>query len=257
MLFDTHAHLDDEAFDIDREEVIENIRNSPVGRIVNIGSSLKSSVRSVELAQDHDFIYAAVGIHPHEANALTADAITQIIQLTRHPKVVAIGEIGLDYYYDFAPRNVQQRCFIEQIQLAKELALPFVIHSRDATKDTYDILNEYAKDTRFVLHCYSQSREMVQQYVKLGGYISFAGTLTFKNATNLKEAIHAVPLDRLLIETDSPYLSPVPKRGQRNNPTYVQYVAAEAARLLNISFEQISNITTKNAHTFYGISDTK
>lgn len=255
MLFDTHAHMDDEAFDEDRDILLENIRNSEVSKFVNVGASLESSHNSVRLAEKYEFIYAAVGIHPHEAASIRPEHLKEIRDLTNHDKVVAIGEIGLDYYYDFAPREVQKKWFIEQINLAEELGLPYIIHSRDATKDTYDIVKEYTKNTKFLLHCYSQSKEMVKEYVKLGAYISFAGTLTFKNAKNLKEAIKEVPLNRLLIETDAPYLSPVPMRGKRNNPMYVKYVAEEAAHLLGISYEKLCDITYHNAMEFFNIKE--
>ena len=251
MLFDTHAHLDDDAFDADRDILIESIRNSEVSKFVNVAASMKSAIQSIELAKKYEFVYAAVGIHPHEAATINEEQIQKVKHLAKDKKVVAIGEIGLDYYYDFAPKDVQKKWFIEQINLAEELQLPYIIHSRDATKDTFDIVKENTKSVKFVLHCYSQSKEMVKQYVDLGGYISFAGTLTFKNATNLKEAIKEVPLNRLLIETDAPYLSPVPMRGKRNNPTYVKFVAEEAARLLGLSYEEICEITYDNAIEFF------
>ncbi len=253
MLFDTHAHVDDEAFDEDRDELLEQIRQSDVKRFVNVAYSLESAKRSIELASKYDFIYAAVGIHPHEASSITPEQIQIVRELSQKEKVVAIGEIGLDYYYDFALKDVQKKWFIEQIELAEELKMPYIIHSRDASQDTFELVKAHTKNSRFVLHCYSQSTEMLKGYLDLGGYISFAGPLTFKNAKNLPEAIRHVPLDRLLIETDSPYLSPVPKRGKRNNPMYVEYVARTAAEILQMPYEELCNITFKNANAFFGI----
>lgn len=253
MLFDTHAHLNDEAFDEDRDELLEEIRSSEVKYFVNIGTNIQTSIESVELSNKYDFIYSTVGIHPHDVIDAKEEDIDKLIELAKNPKVVAIGEIGLDYYYDFSPRDMQKEWFIKQIELSKSLNLPFVIHSRDATKDTYDILEEYAKQSKFVLHCYSQSAEMVERYVKLGAYISFAGSLTFKNAKNLQEAIKRVPLDRLLIETDSPYLTPVPFRGKRNNPTRVKEVAKFASEILDVDYNKICEITFNNGKSFYSI----
>lgn len=253
MLFDTHAHLNDEAFDDDRDELLEEIRTSDVGYFVNIGTNVKTSLESIELANKYDFIYSAVGIHPHDVIDAKEEDIDKLMEMSKNPKVVAIGEIGLDYYYDFSPRDMQREWFIKQIKLSKELNLPFVIHSRDASKDTYNILEEYAEGSKFVLHCYSQSAEMVERYVKLGAYISFAGSLTFKNAKNLQEAVKRVPLDKLLIETDSPYLTPVPFRGKRNNPMRVKEVAKFTSEILDIDYDKICEITFKNGTNFYSI----
>lgn len=255
MLFDTHAHLDDKAFDKDRDRVIKSIMNSDVSKVVNAAASVESSHKSIELADNFEFIYASVGIHPHEAKSITDEDIRLIESLAQHRKVVAIGEIGLDYYYDFAPKDLQKKWFIEQIGLAEKLNLPYIVHSRDAAEDTFNIIKEHTKKSKFVLHCFSQSKEMMKRYLDLGGYISFAGTLTFKNAVNLKEALKAVPLDRLLIETDSPYLTPVPFRGKRNSPEYVRFVAMEASKLLQIPYEEICKITYDNAMEFFNIKD--
>lgn len=255
MLFDTHAHIDDEAFDADREELIKRISASDVSTFVNVAYSLESAKRSVALANEHDFIYAAVGIHPHEAATIQEDQMDVLRELSKDKKVVAIGEIGLDYYYNLAPKEVQKFWFKRQIQLAEELQLPYIVHSRDASMDTLDVIKENTKNTGFVLHCYSQSAEMVKNYVNLGGYISFAGPITFKNASNLREALKVVPLDKLLVETDSPYLTPVPKRGKRNDPTNVELVAGACAEILNVTYEELCQITTTNAKTFFGIQN--
>lgn len=253
MLFDTHAHLDDEAFDLDREEVISNIKNSGIKHFVNIGTTVDTSIKAIKLADKYDFIYATVGIHPHDVGHMTYEDLQKIEELTKHKKVVAIGEIGLDYYYDNSPRDLQKKWFVEQIHLSERLELPFVIHSRDASQDTYDILKSNVLKTKFVLHSFSQSSEMLKRYLELGGYISFSGALTFKNAKNLQEAIKYVPLDRLLVETDSPYLSPVPMRGKRNTPLNVEYTAKFAADLLEIDYDKFCDITFNNSLNFFNL----
>lgn len=254
MLFDTHAHLDDEAFDSDREELLERLRASNVKKMVNVGASLESSKNSIELANRYEFVYAAVGIHPHEAGMIESSQLDILREWSKHKKVVAIGEIGLDYHYDFAPRDIQQKWFREQILLAEELGLPYIVHSREATQDTFEIISAHTKDSSFVLHSYSQSAEMVRQYKKLDAYFSFSGPLTFKNAAVPLQAIKEVPLDRLLIETDSPYLTPVPLRGKRNDPTNVHFVAQKAADVLGLSYDELCEITYHNALRFFNIS---
>lgn len=254
-LFDTHVHLDDEQFNEDRNEIINSIIDSEVELVVNAGSNLPTSYNSVELAQKYDFIYAAVGIHPHDVGNYTEDAIEELRGLASKNKVVAIGEIGLDYYYDNSPRDVQKLWFAKQIQLAEELNLPFIVHARDASEDTLKIIKENKKSSSFVLHCYSQSIEMAKEYVKLGGYISFAGPVTYKKSTNLREVIKHVPLDRILIETDCPYLSPEPFRGKKNNPVRVEYVAKTIAQELGLELEEVGRITYENGKKFFGIKE--
>ena len=252
-LFDSHAHLDDEQFDSDREEVIDRIIKSDVKRIINVGSDIKTSETSIRLASKYDFIYAAVGIHPHDVSDCSLADMEYLKKLSAHEKVVAIGEIGLDYYYDNSPREEQLIWFENQIQLSEELNLPFIVHSRDASEDTYDIIKRNRNKSEFVLHCFSQSLEMAKKYIDLGGYISFAGPVTYKKSVKLREVVKNIPLDRLLIETDCPYLSPEPKRGKRNDPTNVLHVAETIASELRIDSERLAEITFENASRLFSI----
>lgn len=254
MIFDSHAHLDDEAFDIDRKQVIEYIKNEGISYIIDPASDISSSRKSVELSKKYDFIYSAVGIHPHEAKYMDYTAMKELKNLCKNEKTVAIGEIGLDYYYDYSPRQTQKEVFEQQIYLAKEMDLPFIIHSRDAASDTLDMLKSCKKDTPCVLHCFSQSLEMAKEYLKLGCYLSFAGPLTFKKSKNLQEVAAYAPLDMIFIETDSPYLTPEPKRGKRNDPSNVKFVGKKLAELKNMPEEEIFEITAKNALKFFKIS---
>lgn len=252
-LFDSHAHLDDEQFDSDRKEIIDRIIKSDVKRIINVGADIKTSESSIQLASKYDFIYAAVGIHPHDVSDCSLSDIEYLRKLSKHEKVVAIGEIGLDYYYDNSPREDQRKWFASQIKLSEELNLPFIVHSRDASEDTYEIIKENRNKSEFVLHCFSQSLEMAKKYVNLGGYISFAGPVTYKKSIKLREVVKNIPLDRLLIETDCPYLSPEPKRGKRNDPTNVLFVAETIATELRIDSEILAEITFENASRLFSI----
>ncbi len=252
-LFDTHAHLDDERFDEDREQIIEQIKQDGISLIVNPGADMKSSRAAIKLAEKYDFIYAAVGIHPHDVKDITKADLIELEQMAKHEKVVAIGEIGLDYYYDNSPRELQREYFIKQIELANKLSLPIIIHSRDASMETYEILKEHKKDIGCVLHCFSQSLEMAELYLKIGCHLSFAGPLTFKKSSKLKEVARNIPLDKIFIETDSPYLTPEPYRGRRNDPSKVRYVAEELSKLRAISVDKIAEITMNNAIEFFDI----
>lgn len=254
MLIDSHAHLDDRRFDRDRDRIIKDLENNGIELVINIGADLKSSIASVSLAEKHPNIYATVGVHPHSAKDMDEASLEILRSLAKRDKVVAIGEIGLDFYYDNSPRDDQRKWFKEQLKLAKELNLPVVIHSRDAQQETFDILKE-AQDgsLRGVLHCYSGSKEMAMEYIKLGFYISIAGPVTFKNARVLKEVAKAVPLDKLLVETDCPYLAPEPHRGKRNEPVYVKYVAGTIADIKGISFEELAKATNRNTKELFGI----
>lgn len=254
MLIDSHAHLDDTRFDKDRDELIKSLKDVGVDLVINPGADLQSSIKSVSLSEQYDNIYAAVGIHPHSAKEMDESTLEVLKSFTNREKVVAIGEIGLDYYYDNSPRDIQKHRFIEQLDLAKEVDLPVIIHSRDAAGDTFDILKS-AQDgsLKGVLHCYSGSVEMALEYIKLGFYISIAGPVTFKNARIVKEVAKAVPMDRLLIETDSPYLTPEPYRGKRNEPIYIRYVAGTIAELRGISFEEVAIKTAENTKKLFRI----
>lgn len=254
MLIDSHAHLDDPRFDNDRDKLINSLKDNGVEIVINIGADLQTSISSVSLAEKYDNIYAAIGVHPHSAKEVDNSTIEVLRTFAKRDKVVAIGEIGLDYYYDNSPRDIQRKWFIEQLNLAKELNLPVVIHTRDAAQETFDILKE-AQDgsLRGVLHCYSGSVEMAMEYIKMGFYISLGGPVTFKNAKVSKEVAKNIPLDKLLIETDCPYLTPEPYRGKRNEPVYVRYVAGTIAELRGITYEELERTTNRNTKDLFKI----
>ncbi len=252
MLFDTHAHLDDEKFALDRDEVIKKANDEGVSLIVNVAADMESAVTTLDLAEKHSFIYAAVGVHPYDAPYLKEEDISKLKEMAKNKKVVAIGEIGLDYHFEDTDKEGQKRGFIRQIELAKELRLPYIVHDRDSHQDCFDIIKQSGY-FRGVMHCFSGSAEFARQMINLGFYISFAGTVTFKNAKKVIEAAKVVPLDRLLIETDSPYLSPVPHRGERNNPLNVRKTLETIADLRGISYDELEKITMENGKRFFGI----
>ena len=254
--FDSHAHVYDKAFDNDRDAMMAEVWKV-CDYVVCPAEDLASSRQAAAAAEQYPQLYAAAGIHPQLTAKATEEELEGIRQLAlSHPKVVAIGEIGLDYYYLYSDIETQKAWFGRQIDLAAELDLPFIIHDRDAHGDTLQILKEHhTGKMRGIMHCYSSSWEMAQEFMKLGFYISFAGPVVFKNSTKLKEVAKEVPLDHLLIETDSPYLTPPPFRGRRNDPTKVQYVAAEIARLKGIPVEEVAEATMKNALAIYQIRD--
>lgn len=251
-MVDSHAHLEDEKYDKDREEVIEECKKD-LTFLINVGSNILTSKQSIKLAHNYDFIYASVGIHPHDAQK-EFDKVEEIERLALQEKVVAIGEIGLDYYYNDPPKEFQKEVFIKQIRLAKKLNLPIIIHDRDAHGDILDILKqEWTKDLRGVFHSYSGSVEMAFQAIEMNFYISLGGPVTFKNAKKPKEVVKAVPIEKLLIETDSPYLTPEPYRGKRNTPVYVKFVAEKIAELREMSYEEVCRITAENAIKLFDI----
>lgn len=253
-LIDSHAHLDDGQFDADRDQMLVRAQQAGVVQIINAAYDLPSSARSVDLARHYSFVFAAVGVHPHDAEGLPADYLEQLREMARLPEVVAIGEMGLDYYRDLSPREVQQRVFREQLALARELNLPVIIHDRDAHADTLDILRkDGVSPAGGVMHCFSGSREMAEACLALGFYISFAGPVTYPNARRPKEVAAWVPLDRLLVETDCPYLTPQARRGRRNEPACVRYVAEEIAALRGIPVEEVARATTENARRLFGL----
>lgn len=254
MLFDTHAHLDDSRFDEDRSKVIGQCRDEGVELILNAGCDLRTSLKSIALAKEYDFIYAAVGIHPHDAKSIDKDTLSVISDLAANAKVKAIGEIGLDYHYDFSPRDVQKQRFMEQIDLAKQLKLPIIVHDRESHGDIMDIFKKMnVRGMGGVLHSFSGSVEMARECLKLGFYLSISGPITFKNAIKTVEVVREVPLDMLLIETDSPYLTPVPYRGERNYPGYVRHVAEKLAEIKGISFEEVAQKTLENGKLLFNI----
>ncbi|KNF09816.1 hydrolase, TatD family [Gottschalkia purinilytica] len=254
MLIDSHAHLDDKRFDDDRDKLIKGLEKSGVELVINPGADVSSSVKAVSMAQEYDNIYAAVGVHPHDSKDMDESTIEILRSLAKKDKVIAIGEIGLDYHYDNSPRDIQKKWFKEQIKLAKELSLPIIVHEREAGQEVYDIIKQEADGNLLgVIHCFSGSLEMAKKYIELGFYISFAGPVTFKNAKKPKEVAKEIPLERLLIETDSPYMSPEPYRGKRNDPSYVRYIAEMIAELKDISFNELVKITNENTKRLFNI----
>ncbi|MET1029604.1 TatD family hydrolase [Domibacillus tundrae] len=252
MLFDTHVHLNADQFQEDVEDVMKRAQEAGVKRMVVVGFDRLTITRAMELVEKYDWLYAAVGWHPVDAIDMTEEDLNWIEELANHPKVVAIGEMGLDYHWDKSPKDVQKDVFRRQIRLAKKVKLPIIIHNREATQDIVDILKEEgASDVGGVMHCFSGSAETALECVKLNFYISLGGPVTFKNAKKPKEVAEAVPLDKLLIETDCPYLAPHPYRGKRNEPAYVKLVAEEIAALKHLSYEEVAAATMKNANTLF------
>ena len=253
MLFDTHAHLDDRAFDEDREAQLASLPDAGLELVMNPGCSLASSHNAVKLANSQDYIYAAVGSHPDVADEVNEEVLEEYRNLCRNnPKVKAIGEIGLDYYYEDIPREIQLRAFRMQMELARELNLPVIVHERDAHEDGMKIVREFP-DVKGVFHCYSGSAEMARQLVNEGWYIGFTGVLTFKNARKAVEVAASIPLDRIVLETDCPYMAPVPFRGKRNDPGKVLYMAQKLGEIWGVSTEEAARITYENGKRLYRI----
>lgn len=252
MFFDSHAHLDDDRFSPDREKVINSLKKNGVDFYINVGADMLSSEKSIKLAEEYDFIYASVGVHPHDAASLAEEDMARLKKMLTHKKVVALGEIGLDYFYDNSPRDIQKKWFIRQLQIAKETDMPVIIHCRDAVGECMDIIRK-SEHKKGVMHCFSGSAETAEELASMGWYVSFSGSVTFKSAEKLRRAASAVPLDRLMIETDSPYLSPEPVRGTRNTPQNVRYVAEKIAEIKQISVEEVAKITFENAKKFFNI----
>jgi TatD DNase family protein len=245
-IFDSHAHYDDNSFDEDREGVIRDLQENNIIGVLNCGSSLEGARASAKMAEQYDFFYAAVGIHPEYADIVNDEVLGEIRQLAKHEKVRAIGEIGLDYYYEENPeREIQKRAFKMQMQLADELGLPVIIHDRDAHEDTLNIMKQYP-GVKGVVHCFSGSPEFAKQCLSLGYYIGFTGVVTFKNAKKIQEVAKAVPVEKMLVETDCPYMAPTPYRGKRNRSEYVQFIIEELAKIKGLSVEEISGQFVKN-----------
>ena len=252
MLFDTHAHLNDRAFQEDRDDLIAALPQQGVGLVMNPGCNLADSRLSVELAEKYPFLYAAVGSHPDSADEVDEGVIAQYRQLCRHEKVKAIGEIGLDYHYEDIPRDIQKKAFILQMELARETGLPVIVHERDAHDDGLQIVKDFP-EVSGMFHCYSGSAEMARQLVDLGWYIGFTGVLTFKNARKAVETAQSIPLERIVLETDCPYMAPEPFRGKRNHPGYLYRMAEKLAELRGMSVEEVHAITTENGKRLYNI----
>lgn len=253
-MIDSHAHLNDPAFKKDWSEVVERAKNAGVKLIINVGYDLKSSRRAVELAENLQELWAVVGMHPHNAKLWSEETRQSFVELTKHSKVLAIGEAGLDYHYDNSPRDVQRRVFREQLALAGELDLPVVIHSREAAQDTLDILAEYP-DVSCLLHCYSGSLESARIYEKMDHFFSFGGPITFKNAHKLRQIVAGIPLERILLETDCPYLTPHPYRGKRNEPAHLPLIAEKLAEIHGCSVEDVVAQTEDNTRRFFRLND--
>ena len=252
MIFDTHAHYDDERFDEDRDALLRSMKEAGIGNIVNIGANMASSQRSLDLAAEYDFMYAAVGVHPSDCAELDDEKIEKLKEMSSFPKCVAIGEIGLDYYWPEPEHDLQKKWFKRQIALAREVELPIIVHSRDAAADTVDILkSENAGELGGVVHCFSYSKEVAEECVKMGFYIGIGGVLTFKNGRKMKEVAKAIPMERIILETDCPYLAPEPFRGKRNSSLYLPYVVGAMAQIKGISEEEVISITEANAREMY------
>lgn len=254
MIFDSHAHYDDEVFDEDREEVLKKIQAEGVGLVVDIGAHIESTKKAIELSEAYDFIYVAAGVHPSDIDSPTEEDMVWLQEVSRKEKVVAIGEIGLDYHYENINKELQKKWFIRQLALAREVKLPVCIHSRDAAKDTLDIMQAaHSEEIGGVIHCFSYGWDMAKIYLDMGFYLGIGGVLTFKNAKKLKEVAEKTPLERIVLETDAPYLAPEPYRGKRNVSHYLKYVVDELAAIKGITGEEIMQATWENAMRLYRI----
>lgn len=255
MIFETHAHYDDKAFDEDRENLLLELYQNGITTIINVSSDLASIKRTLSLAEKYPYIYGAVGVHPSDSGELTEETFLELTKACQHEKVVAVGEIGLDYYWQEPEKKIQKKWFERQILLAQEVSLPVIIHSREAAKDTLDMMRAlHAEKSGGVIHCFSYSREMAAEFLKLDYYFGIGGVVTFQNAKKLREAVAYIPIDKLLLETDSPYLAPVPNRGKRNNSGNIPYIAQEIAQIKGVSYEEIIAATRQNSERLFGVS---
>lgn len=252
MIFESHAHYDDEAFNEDRETLLASMQENGIGTIINVGASIASTQSTIALTQQYPFLYGAAGVHPSETAELDEDKLCWLEQQCRREKIVAVGEIGLDYHWPEPDRALQKYWFEKQLELAARVNLPLIIHSREAAKDTLDIMKaHHTQDSRGVIHCFSYTKEIAQEYIAMGYYIGIGGVITFSNARKLKEAAAAIPIERILLETDCPYLAPVPNRGKRNSSLNLLYVAQEIAQIKGISREEVVSITCENAQRLF------
>lgn len=253
MIIDTHAHYDDEQFDQDRRQILGEMEKNGIGLIVNAGSGLSSWEKIMKLTEEYPFMYGAIGIHPDDAGTLSEENIDEMERLLDLEKIVAVGEIGLDYYWDKESHDIQKKWFIRQLETARKKEMPVIIHSRDAAADTMEIMKKYASGMRAVIHCYSYSPEMAEEYVKMGYYIGIGGVVTFKNAKKLKNVVENIPLSSIVLETDCPYLAPEPHRGKRNSSLFLPYVAEKIAELKNVSVDHVIRQTERNSRQLYGL----
>lgn len=254
MIFDTHAHYDDEAFDLDRDEMLTQLKEHGIEAVTNVGASMKSCKATLELTRKYPFVYGAVGVHPNETGELSEADMNWILEAAMEEKIVAVGEIGLDYYWEEPDHETQKKWFVRQLALAEKVKLPIIIHSREAARDTLDIMKaEQAGRLGGVIHCFSYSKEMAREYLNMGFYLGIGGVVTFKNAKKLKEVVEYMPMEQMVLETDCPYLAPVPNRGRRNSSFNLPYVVREISQIKNLPAEQIIQITSENAKRLYGL----
>lgn len=254
MIFETHAHYDDEQYNEDRDLLLESLPSQGVGYVVNVGASIQTSKNTIALTERFAHVYGAIGVHPNEVEELNEEHLNWLREMADKPKIVAIGEIGLDYYWKEPAREIQKIWFERQMDLSREVSLPMIIHSRDAAKDTIEMMKaQKAGEIGGVIHCYSYSTESAREFLDMGFYLGIGGVLTFSNAKKLKEVAEYVPLDRIVLETDCPYLAPVPYRGKRNSSLYIPYVVKELARIKGAGIDEIEEITTRNAKELYRI----
>lgn len=254
MIFESHAHYDDHAFDEDRDILLSSMRDNGIEYIVNVGANLESTRTTIELAKQYPFVYGAAGVHPSDTAQLNEENFKWLTMQCAEPKVVAIGEIGLDYYWEEPEHDIQKKWFVRQLELARACHKPVIIHSRDAAKDTYDIMtSSHAEEIGGVIHCYSYSAQMALDYVKMGFYIGIGGVVTFKNGKKMREVVQAVPIERILLETDSPYLAPEPNRGKRNSSLNIPYIAQQIAQIKGLAYEEVVQITNHNAKQLFHI----
>lgn len=255
MIFESHAHYEDGRFDEDREALLKDLPRQGISHVVNVGSSLATCQATLELIEKYDYIYGAIGVHPEECGELNEEKFQWLRSVLKRDKVVALGEIGLDYYWDQPERKTQKLWFERQMELAKDVKLPMIIHSRDAAKDTLDMITACGgRDIGGVIHCFSYGIDMAKEYLNMGFYIGIGGVVTFKNAKKLKEVAEYVPVDRILLETDCPYMAPEPHRGKRNSSLYLPHVAEKIAEIKGIAVEEVIQITNENGRRMYGIS---
>lgn len=254
MIFESHAHYDDKAFDEDREALLAGLYQNGIGYVINVGASIETTKNTVALTERYPFIYGAAGVHPSETGELDEEKFAWLREQCARPKIIAVGEIGLDYYWDEPDREIQKKWFNRQLELAKEVKLPVIIHSRDAAKDTLDLMKAaHAEEIGGVIHCFSYSREMAGEYLDMGYYIGIGGVVTFQNAKKLKEAVEYIPMEKILLETDSPYLAPTPHRGKRNSSLNLPLVAEAIAAIKGISYEEVVQITEKNSKELFHV----
>lgn len=254
MIFESHAHYDDDAFDGDREELLGSLKEKEIEYVINVGASIQTTKNTIALTEKYPFIYGAAGVHPSETDELNEKNFTWLRQQCSLPKIVAVGETGLDYYWDEPDRKIQKKWFVRQLQMAREVRLPVIIHSRDAAKDTLDMMKaEKAGEIGGVIHCFSYTRETAKEYLDMDFFFGIGGVITFNNAKKLKEAVQYIPIERILLETDSPYLAPVPYRGKRNSSLNIPYIAQEIADIKGIPYEEVVAVTSDNAKKLFCI----